>query len=249
MKHYQLVKNALKQHKSRIAAILSKLSLTVLALPLFAYVGMNKAAGKADSMEEMNAAKAGTTKVIGYFVPDRSEQFMDQIAWNRLSHVILMGIDPDSEGNWQLQEGRRKSEALIPRLKAKNPKIRILGSIWGSSEIVKWIDEEGERKRAKVIANLVSYLSDNGYDGADVDIEGSKITANWENFILETKAALKEKNMLFAGALAGWNQPNTTQKGKEAFDWVNIMAYDEKGSWRPGDPGQHSSIEGMTNAF
>ena len=249
MKHYQLGQNASKQHKARIAAILSKLSLMVLALPLLACVGMNKAAGKADGMEEMNAAKADTTKVIGYFVPDRSERFIDQIAWNRLSHVILMGIDPDSDGNWQLQEGRRKSKALIPLIKAKNPKIRILGSIWGSNEIVKWIDEEGERKRTKVISNLVSYLSDNGYDGADVDIEGSKITANWENFILETQVALKEKKMIFAGALAGWNQPNTTRKGAEAFDWINIMSYDEKGSWRPENPGQHSSIAGTRNAF
>ena len=242
MKHYQTAKGAKISHWQKITC---NFWLVLSALALFACVGMKQT--KMDGMNKMD--RANTTKVIGYFVPDRSDQMIDQIAWNRLSHVIFMGIDPDSSGTWLLQSGKRQASILIPQIKAKNPNIRILGSVWGSDEIVKWIEEEGERKRATVIANMVKYLIDNGYDGADIDIEGGKITANWENFILETQAALKEKNMIFAGALAGWNQPNTTQKGTEAFDWINIMSYDEKGSWRPEDPGQHSSIAGTKNAF
>ena len=250
MEHDQSTKGAKIPRRKKIAC---NFWLMLSALTLFACVGIKQT--KMDSMNKINAAN--TTKVIGYFVPGRSYQLTDQIAWDKLSHVIFMYITPDANGIWDfkddgkiqnLPEGNQPSD-LIAKIKAKNPKIRILGSIWGSNEIVKWIDEEGERKRTKVISNLVSYLSDNGYDGADVDIEGSKITANWENFILETQVALKEKKMIFAGALAGWNQPNTTRKGAEAFDWINIMSYDEKGSWRPENPGQHSSIAGTRNAF
>ena len=190
----------------------------------------------------LDTPKRSGTKVIGYFVPSYSDYLIDQIAWDRLSHVIFMGIDPDPSGTWQLQAGMRQASVLIPQIKAKNPNIRILGSVWSSKEIVKWIEEEGGRKRSTVIANLVKYLSDNDYDGADVDLEGSKITPNWENFILEAQDALKKEKMLFAGALAGWFQKNTTRRGAEAFDWINMMSYDATGDWNPARPGPHSAL-------
>ena len=242
MEHYQTIKGTKIRFWKKIAC---NFCFVLSALALFACVGMKQT--KMDGMNEMDATS--TTKVIGYFVPDRSDQMIDQIAWNRLSHVIFMGIDPDSSGTWLLQSGKREASVLIPQIKAKNPNIRILASVRGTDEIVEWIEQRNGKSRALIISNLVKYLSENGYDGADIDIEGSRITANWENFILETKAALKEKNMIFSGALVGTLQPNATDKGAEAFDWINIMAYDAKGLWNPDDPGQHSSIAGTNSAF
>ena len=236
MEHYQTAKGAKITHWQKITC---NFCFVLSALALFACVGMKQT--KMDGMNKMDTAN--TTKVIGYFVPDRSKHLIDQIAWKRLSHVIFMGINPDSSGNWYLHNAKGEEGPLMSQIKAKNPKLQIMPSVRGTDEIVEWIEQKNGKSRALIISNLVKYLSENGYDGADIDIEGSRITANWENFILETQAALKEKNMIFAGALAGWNQPNTTQKGAEAFDWINIMSYDEKG------PGQHSSIAGTNSAF
>ena len=138
MEHYQTIKSTKIRRRKKIAC---NFCFVLSALALFACAGMKQT--KMDGVNNMDTAN--TTKVIGYFVPDRSDQMIDQIAWNRLSHVIFMGIDPDSSGTWQLQSGKRQASVLIPQIKAKNPNIRILGSVWGNDEIVKWIEEEGAK--------------------------------------------------------------------------------------------------------
>ena len=204
-------------------------------LALFACVGMKQT--KTDNM------KASTTKVIGYLL-SRGDLMLDQIAWDRLSHLILMGITPDSDGIWNLRSGANSS-ALVQILKAQNPNMRILADVVGGKDTyAEWMDEK--ESRAVIISSLVKYLSDNGYDGANVEIEASP---NWENFILETKAALKEKNMILSGGLDPKSKPNVTRKGAEAFDWINIFSFNEKGEWNPNDPGPNSSIAGAKDAF
>ena len=134
--------------------------------------------------------RPGTTKVIGYFAVE-SQDLIDQIAWDKISHVILIEIVPDFKGNWGLQAGR-KASALIPKIRAKNPKIRVLAAITGGKDVYEeWIEQQNGKSRATLISNLVKYLSDNGYEGVDINLEGRIATPNWENFILETKATLK----------------------------------------------------------
>ena len=137
----------------------------------------------------------------------------------------------------------------MSHIKSKKPTLQIMPSVKSSNEIVEWIEQRNGKKRATLIANLVKYLIDNGYDGVDVDLEGKYITPNWENFILETKTELdkvKKKKMWIAAALTGLPQKNTTAAGMKALDWINVMSYDAKGVWDPADPGSHSPISQMT---
>lgn len=186
---------------------------------------------------------SASTKVIGYFVPERSDHLIGEIDWTALSHVNIIGISPDTDGNWALGGGR-EAGVLIPLIKNKNPDIRILATVAGAADIYEdWIEQLNGKSRSTLIAGLMLYLGNSGYDGVDIDLENGAVTPSWEEFILETQAAAKKENLIFTGALAGWDQPNSTRRGAEAFDWINIMSYDEKG------PGQHSSIHGTEKAF
>lgn len=190
----------------------------------------------------------GQTKVIGYLVVDRGWQYVDQINWSSMSHVILTGITPDKvTGEWS---GPFNAKEVIEKIREKNPCITIMPSVVGKVEFYEeWIEQQNGKRRETIINNLVDYLIDNDFDGVDIDLEGSAITSSWPDFIFETKAAIKQHDLLYSGAHAGWYQGGTTKAAIEAFDWINIMSYDDKGSWRPNDPGQHSSMEGTAKAY
>ena len=178
---------------------------------------------------------------------------------------MLSIIYPDANGDWYMYyspEGSwndltRESMAtlepqIIDIIKAKNPNIKILPMVGGNKAMYEdWIEQKNGKTRARVISGLVTYLERVGYDGVDLDLEGAAITPNWEAFVLELKTALKNssRNFFFSGALAPWYQANTTNKGAQAFDFINIMTYDATGNWNPGNPGQHSSLAFARQGF
>ena len=219
---------------------------------------------------ELEKPSAGKTKVLGYFVPawDYVGSYpggkfnrINQIDWSKLSHVMLSIIYPDENGDWYMYyspEGswnsltRQSMAALEPRIidiiKAKNPNIKILPMVGGNKAMYEdWVEQKNGKTRAKVISGLVTYLERTGYDGIDLDLEGKAITPSWEAFVLELKAALKNssRNFFFSGALAPWYQANTTNKGAQAFDLVNIMTYDVPATGKAS----HSSLSLARNGF
>ena len=155
---------------------------------------------------------SASTKVIGYFVPERSDHLISEIDWTALSHVNIIGISPDTDGNWAWGGGR-EAGVLIPLIKNKNPDIRILATVAGAADTYEdWIEQLNGKSRSTLIAGLMLYLGNSGYDGVDIDLENGAVTPNWEEFILETQAAAKRETLIFSGALAGWDQPNSTRK-------------------------------------
>ena len=212
------------------------------------------------------------TKVTAYFVPTRDYSgnypngkfnTLYKIDWKKVSHVMLAGVAPDNNGNWFMGYDwggnnltRESMAALIPQLidsiRTKNPNIKILPMIGGGKEYFEdWVEQKNGKTRAVLIAKLITYLERVGYDGVDLDLEGAAITPSWEAFVLELKTALKNssRNFFFSGALAPWYQSNTTNKGAQAFDFVNIMTYDATGNWDPNKPGQHSSLAFARQGF
>lgn len=106
---------------------------------------------------------SASTKVIGYFVPERSDHLIGEIDWTAFSHVNIIGISPDTDGNWALGGGR-EAGVLIPLIKSKNPDIRILATVAGAADIYEdWIEQLNGKNRSTLIAGLIRYLGNSGY--------------------------------------------------------------------------------------
>ena len=98
--------------------------------------------------------------------------------------------------------------------------------------------------RGAFVAKLAKYVSDHGFDGLDVDIEGPSINEDYGAFIAELGRVLHGDGKLLTAALSkGYGGSKVPASVFKHFDFVNIMAYDGAGPWNPNAPGQHSSLK------
>ena len=100
-----------------------------------------------------------------------------------------------------------------------------------------------EENRPALIQKLAQLTALYDLDGIDVDLEGERVDANYENFITGLSAVLKAKGKLLTAAVATVYKVRYTDKALAAFDFINIMSYDKTGPWRPEKPGQHAPYQ------
>ncbi|KAB8208432.1 glycosyl hydrolases family 18-domain-containing protein [Aspergillus parasiticus] len=96
--------------------------------------------------------------------------------------------------------------------------------------------------RQMFITNLLSFLTQYGFDGVDIDWEypgaeerGGRPTdkENFTKLLQEIRQEFQTKYVLtFAAPLASYYLRNYDLKGaSEIVDWINVMAYDIHGTW------------------
>ncbi|KAK6828998.1 hypothetical protein RU639_003403 [Aspergillus parasiticus] len=96
--------------------------------------------------------------------------------------------------------------------------------------------------RQMFITNLLSFLTQYGFDGVDIDWEypgaeerGGRPTdkENFTKLLQEIRQEFQTKYVLtFAAPLASYYLRNYDLKGAaEIVDWINVMAYDIHGTW------------------
>lgn len=87
-------------------------------------------------------------------------------------------------------------------------------------------------------------MSDHGFDGLDVDIEGPSINEDYGVFIADLAAVLQPQGKLLTAALSqGYGGDHVPDAALGHFDFVNIMAYDATGTWDRDRAGPHSSFD------
>jgi len=185
---------------------------------------------------------AQTARVIGY-LPTYRFSASNQIEYCKVTHLNLCFGNPDSDGNIVMPS----INSVVTDALEKNPDIIIMISLAGAAlstqqenDWSKLIDIPANRPA--FIAKIVDYVLSNNLDGVDVDLEWSHVTSGYSDFVVELNAALDEHNKLITVALPNnVLYSNVSVKALDVFDFINIMAYDETGPWRPSNPGQHSS--------
>jgi spore germination protein YaaH len=100
-------------------------------------------------------------------------------------------------------------------------------------------------QRPKLVSNLVKFVEDNKLDCLDIDLEGNGVNAFYEAFVVELAARLKPQQRELTAAVAGWFAHGISAKALEAFDFINVMAYDLYNN-NNSTPMQTSSIEDAT---
>lgn len=190
--------------------------------------------------QKKNKKPRSNFKVVGYYllnaaIEDTAYADSNYLFLHKITHLNIAFINPDSAGNF-------KQDLAIDTLikKAHKKKVKVLASIAGGGPHPYYRVLLQDDKRKMFVSNLVSLVQRYNLDGIDVDIEGSDIDSNYQNFVIELGAALKPLHKLLTAAIATAYKDQLPDKALEQFDFVNVMSYDRTGPWRPDRPGHHS---------
>jgi len=181
-------------------------------------------------------------RVVGY-LPTYRFTASSQIDYCKLTHLNLAFANPDSAGNIIMPS----ISSVVADALNDNPDIVIMVSLAGgalsSQQAIDWSNLiDIPANRPPFIEKIVDYVLTNDLDGIDVDLEWSHVTSGYSDFVVELDYALQLEGKSMTAALPNLTLfSNINQAALDAFDFINIMAYDATGPWNPSLPGQHSS--------
>jgi chitinase len=189
------------------------------------------------------AQRPSSFKIVGYYpLDDAMKVDTSQVPFNRLTHIILAFVNPDSLGNLN-----DDFAALAPFTKAAHThNVKVLYSIGGGTYVAQYHALLKEGKRQQLVKDLVAKVEQHSADGIDVDLEegyafGANLDPNYGVFIKELARALKSKNKLITAALPSQPGNSVSNDVLTQFDFINIMSYDHTGPWTPDRAENHAS--------
>lgn len=179
-------------------------------------------------------------RIVGYYLLQPAMTVdIKTVPFDKLTHINLAFLNPDTLGNFN-----QDLSPLIPFIKAAHAKnVKVLPSIAGGGDHSYYHKLLRDDHRAKLINDLLLITLQYGFDGIDVDIEGSDIDENYEKFVVGLANVLKPHGKLLTSAIAYAYRDALSDKALAQYDFVNIMSYDKTGPWNISRPGPHSSYE------
>lgn len=183
-------------------------------------------------------------EVIGYVTSYNLASSYEKIDFCAVSILNVSFINPDAQGNLSFPLDLTDE---INYAKAKNPNMKVYAALAGGTQsrdpIINGYYRNllSNNNRAGFVQKLVDYVLDNNLDGIDVDLEGDGLFDGFNEFSIELTAALRAEGKGVSVALPWFLPSFVSQQALEAYDFINVMAYDDGGSWK-ATPKQHSSI-------
>ena len=237
---------------TRTKIFLSSLNNYLLILSFLITIGCDVSENEIDIEEPLIDIyeEDPSFKVVGY-LPYYRFSLVDKINFDQVTYVNLAFGNLNTSGNLVVGNG----EPILPivqKIKATN--VKVLLSIGGGGDTGNyWGKYLSSTYRKDCILRMVNFVIANKLDGIAVDIEGSLITSlgvDYNLFVQQLKVQLHAKGLAITAALTPtYLDEIITNKTLNSFDFINIMAYDATGPWRPNDPGQHSSFTLAENAL
>lgn len=178
-------------------------------------------------------------KVVGYYSLRSALEGGKDAPLKRLTHVNLWFLNPDSLGNFT--QDLSALERFISRAHRKD--VKVLFSIGGGSKQPQYHWLLQDEHRSQFINKLIDVALRTNIDGIDVDLEGSDINDNYEQFVVELAEALRRHDKIITAAIAIYYKDQLSDKALAQYDFVNVMSYDRTGPWRPEKPGPHAAYE------
>lgn len=178
-------------------------------------------------------------KVVGYY-SDIFDNPVEELQFDKVTHIIYAFLIPKEDGTLVDVNKPDKLKALITQCHENN--VKVLIAIGGWSYNGTPLDATFEKiaasddVRENFIKQIMKFVEAYDLDGVDLDWEypNEESSQNYEDLILELSKALKKEDKYLTAALCGaWSQTEgpsvakaVTEKCLQAFDWINIMAYD-----------------------
>lgn len=190
------------------------------------------------SVTKQTAKSNAPFKVVGYYSLEAAmTDTLSYVPFDKLTHINLWFLNPDSTGTFT-----QDFSALAPFINAAHAKgVKVLASIGGGSPHPYYHALLKDDRRPRFIQDLVTIVGNTNLDGLDVDLESNDIDENYEAFVTELAAALRQQNKLITAAVAVYYKDALSDKALAQYDFVNVMSYDRTGSWNPEKPGPHAT--------
>ena len=153
---------------------------------------------------------------------------VEQIPFRKLTHIIHAGIPWNSDGSLYIENGFVQAD-LIRKAHAHGVKVMLLtGGDFGAIEARPQVF-------ATVLANLKAFVTENDYDGIDIDWEFPSNSTD-RAFFVTLMTRLREtfpspRYTLSADLAPGNREFYALNKLKTQVDFFNLMVYDCAGPW------------------
>jgi chitinase len=92
------------------------------------------------------------------------------------------------------------------------------------------------------VGKLTAFANEHQLDCIDVDLEGNGVNQYYEAFVLSLAAQLHQDGKEMTAAVGSWFGHKITDTAIQAFDFINVMAYDMGDPGGSATPLQSSSI-------
>ena len=195
----------------------------------------------------------GEKLVIGYYPHWLKDDLPpEEIDLKNLTHIIHAFAWPNSDGTLSTYNGMIDGN-LNYQVHLSGKQILISLGGWGNSTA--FSDVTGNSSlRSTFIANIISFIQQNDYDGVDIDWEYPSTFVHKENltlFVSELRSALDmiDTGYLLTMAISSGNwygQWFDYEKLVSICDWLGVMTYDFHGTWS-SHAGHNSPISSPSN--
>jgi chitinase len=168
-----------------------------------------------------------------------------RIDFSRVSYVNLCFAEVDAAGNVSYAD--TSLDAFVTAAHAAG--VKVCMAIGGATVIdtggaYATVLQDGARD--SFVNELAQYASDHQLDCIDVDLEGNGVNQYYEAFVTSLATKLHSQNKQMTSAVSSWFGEKITDAAIQAFDFINVMAYDLHNPGGSTQPVQSSSIEEAT---
>lgn len=168
-----------------------------------------------------------------------------KIDFSRMTYLNLCFAEVDAAGNVSYADPGL--DAFVSAAHAKG--VKVCMAIGGATVIENggvYASVLQDGMRDTLVNKLGEFATNHQLDCIDVDLEGNGVNQYYEAFVTSLATKLHAQNKEMTSAVSSWFGDKITDKAIQAFDFINVMAYDLHNPGGSSQPVQSSSIEEAT---
>lgn len=199
----------------------------LLVLSVFLFVGCL-------TRPDTDKSSLGDRRIVGYFPVSAIESNQYDPGLEYLSHINLWFFNLDEKGEISAP-GVTPSQVRRFVNKAQKKRVRVFISVGGghvhggTAEGQRYLKLFREGRHQQLIDALLQYADKMGLDGIDLDFEGDMLIPEYNDFVVAMGKAIKDKPYQLSGAFGLWGSKKMKDAAITAFDFLNLMIYNESG--------------------
>jgi len=168
-----------------------------------------------------------------------------KIDFSRMSYLNLCFAEVDAAGNVTYADAGL--DAFVAAAHAKGVKVCMAiggASVIDNGGVFATVLQDGIRDA--LVDKLAQFATVHQLDCIDVDLEGNGVNQYYEAFVTSLATKLHAQNKEMTSAVSSWFGDKISATAIQAFDFINIMAYDLHNPGGASQPVQSSSIADAT---